>query len=92
VLICDSFGIHKTLKILEFCFKNNIILYRLPSYTSHKLQPCNIRVFGPLKAAYHDQAEQLYQGGANTVNKEDFISLYSPAREMAFTKRNITAV
>jgi hypothetical protein len=37
VLICDGFGTHKTLEILEFCFENNIILCRLPSYTSHKL-------------------------------------------------------
>ena len=44
-----------------------------------------------MKAAYHSQAEQLYQGGTNTVGKEHFISLYSPARERAFTKRNITA-
>jgi len=48
-------------------------------------------VFGPLKAAYRDEAERLFQGGANTVGKQHFTSLYSPAREKAFTKRNITA-
>ncbi|OCK96861.1 uncharacterized protein K441DRAFT_550337, partial [Cenococcum geophilum 1.58] len=37
ILICDGFGTHKTLKILEFYFKNNILLYRLSSYTSYKL-------------------------------------------------------
>jgi hypothetical protein len=35
VLICDGFGMHESLKILEFYFKNNIILYYLPSHTSH---------------------------------------------------------
>jgi hypothetical protein len=48
-------------------------------------------VFAPLKAAYCDKAERLFQGGANTVGKQHFTSLYSPAREKAFTKRNITA-
>jgi len=91
VLICDGFGTYETLEILEFCFEINIILCRLPSHTSHKLQPCDVGVFAPLKAAYRDQAERLYRGGANTVGKEHFISLYSPARERAFTKRNITA-
>ncbi|OBS17012.1 hypothetical protein FPOA_12469 [Fusarium poae] len=57
VLICDGFGTHETLEILEFCFENNIILCRLPSHTSHKLQPCDVSVFGPLKAAYRDQVE-----------------------------------
>ncbi|OCK94647.1 uncharacterized protein K441DRAFT_559298, partial [Cenococcum geophilum 1.58] len=47
VLIYNGFRTHETLKILEFCFKNNIILYYLPSYTSYKLQPYNIRVFTP---------------------------------------------
>jgi hypothetical protein len=91
VLICDSFRTHKTLKALEFCFENNIILYRLPSYTSYKLQPCNVRVFAPLKEAYRNEADRLFQGGVNTVGKQHFTSLYSPAREKAFTKRNITA-
>jgi hypothetical protein len=91
VLICDGFGTHETLEALEFCFENNILLCRLPSHTSHKLQPCDVGVFAPLKAAYRDEAERLFQGGANIVGKQHFTSLYSPAREKAFTKRNITA-
>ena len=48
-------------------------------------------MFAPLKAAYRDEADRLFRGGANTVGKQHFTSLYSPAREKAFTKRNITA-
>ena len=78
ILISDGFGTHETLEILEFCLENNILLCRLPSHTSHKLQPCDIGVFVPLKAAYRDEAERLRRGGANTVRKEHFISLYGP--------------
>ena len=60
-------------------------------YTSHKLQPCDVGVFASLKEAYRDEADRLFRGGANTVGKQHFTSLYSPAREKAFTKRNITA-
>ena len=91
VLICDGFGTHETLEILEFCFGNNIMLCRLPSHTSHKLQPCDVGVFAPLKTAYRDQVERLNRGGIDTVGKEDFTSLYDPARTKAFTRRNITA-
>jgi DDE superfamily endonuclease len=91
VLTCDGFGTHETLEILEFCFENNILLCRIPSHTSHKLQPCDIGVFGRLKAAYRDEVDRLYRGGANTVGKEHFTSLYSPARETALTPRNIIA-
>ncbi|TAQ90358.1 hypothetical protein B7494_g1303 [Chlorociboria aeruginascens] len=91
VLICDGFGTHETLEILEFCFENNIILCRLPSHTSHKLQPCDVAVFSSLKDAYREQVDRLEQGGVNTIGKQHFTSLLSPAREKAFTPRNIKA-
>jgi hypothetical protein len=91
VLICDGFGTHETLEILEFCFENNILLCRLPSHTSHKLQPCDVAPFARLKAAYRDQVDRLEQGGVNTIGKEHFTALYSPAREVAFTPKNIKA-
>jgi hypothetical protein len=89
VLINDGFGTHESLESMKFCYEHNIILCRLPSHTSHKLQPCDVGVFGPLKTAYREQVEQLYRGGANVVGKQHFTSLYSRARSVAFTPRNI---
>jgi hypothetical protein len=91
VLILDDFGTHETLEILEYCFANNIILCRLPSHTSHKTQPCDVAVFSPLKTAYREQVERLERGGVNAIGKEHFTSLYKPARERAFTPKNIKA-
>jgi hypothetical protein len=91
VLICDGFGTHETLEILEFCLANNITLCRLPSHTSHKLQPCDVGPFAPLKTAYRDQVERLNRGGVDKVGKEHFTYLYSPARDRALTKRNVRA-
>jgi len=82
---------HKSLEILEFCFENNILLYHFPLYTSHKLQPCDIAPFALLKAAYCDQVNRLEQGGINTIGKEHFTALYSPARERVFMPKNIKA-
>jgi hypothetical protein len=89
ILINDGFGTHESLELMTFCFENNIILCRLRSHTSHKLQPCDVGVFGPLKAAYREQVEQLYRGGANTVTKQHFTLLYDRARHTAFTSQNI---
>ena len=91
VLINDGFGTHETVEILEFALKNNIILCRLPSHTSHKTQPCDVGPFAPLKAAYRDEVERLNRGGIDQIGKEHFTSLYKPARSKAFTKRNILA-
>ncbi|EOA82623.1 uncharacterized protein SETTUDRAFT_48320, partial [Exserohilum turcica Et28A] len=75
----------------RFCFTNNIILCRLPSHTSHKLQPCDVGPFAPLKSAYREQVERLNQGGVDIVGKEHFTYLYNPARDRTLTKRNIRA-
>jgi len=66
ILINDAFETHESLDVLTFCFENNIVLCRLPSHTSHKLQPCDVSVFSPLKTAYREEVEHLERRGANT--------------------------
>jgi hypothetical protein len=48
-------------------------------------------VFSALKSAYREKDERLEQGGVNTIGKQHFTSLYSPARETALTAKNIKA-
>lgn len=91
LLISDGFGTHESPEILTFCFQNNIVPCRLPSHTSHKLQPCDVGVFGPLKTAYREQVERLYRGGANTIGKQHFTFMYDKARKAALVPRNIRA-
>ncbi|OKP10251.1 hypothetical protein PENSUB_4336 [Penicillium subrubescens] len=45
LLISDGFAAHESLKVLKYCLANNIIPCRVPSHTSHKLQPCDVGVF-----------------------------------------------
>jgi len=89
LLISDGFGTHESLELMKFCYENHIILCRLPSHISHKLQPCDVGIFGPLKSAYREQVERLYRGGAGTVDKRHFTYLYDRARQQAITRRNI---
>jgi hypothetical protein len=89
VLISDGFASHESLEVMTFCFENNITLCLLPSHTSHKLQPCDIAVIGPLKTAYREQVERLFRGGADTLGKQHFTLLYKHARDTAMTPRNI---
>lgn len=89
ILISDGLAPHESLDVMTFCFENNIVLCRLPSHTSHKLQPCDVAVFGPLKTAYREQVERLFRGGAGTIGKQHFTLLYSRARDIALTARNI---
>jgi hypothetical protein len=70
VLINNGFGPHQSLEAMQFCHDNSIILCRLPSHTSHKLQPGDVAVFGPLKMAYRERVGDLYRGGAKTIGKQ----------------------
>ena len=95
-LLSDEFEIYESLaggkgipKVTQFCHENNIIFCRLPPHTSHKLQSCDVRVFGLFKTAYRELEEELYRGGANTVGKQHFTFLYSQAWCATFTSRNI---
>ncbi|OCK95185.1 uncharacterized protein K441DRAFT_718061 [Cenococcum geophilum 1.58] len=63
-----------------------IILCRLPSHTSHKLQPCDV-----LKIAYREEIERLYRGGSNMIGKQHFTLLYDLARRKAMNSRNTTS-
>jgi hypothetical protein len=89
VLINDGFGTHESLELMKYCYKNNIILCRLPSHTSHKLQPCDVGIFGSLKIAYHEEVKRLYRGGSNIIGKQHFTLLYNRARRKAINSRNI---
>jgi hypothetical protein len=48
-------------------------------------------VFASLKDVYREQVNRLERGGVNTIGKQHFTSLFSPARERAFTPKNIKA-
>lgn len=48
-------------------------------------------VFAPLKTAYRDQVERLERAGVGTIGKMHFTALYGPARQRAFSKKNILA-
>jgi DDE superfamily endonuclease len=89
ILISDGFGTHESLEALQYCFETHIILCAYRRTPFIRLQPCDVGVFGPLKAAYREQVERLYRGGANTVGKQHLTSLYSRAREQAITSRNV---
>lgn len=89
VLINDGFSSHEFPEILEFCRDQAIVLCRLPSHTSHKTQPCDVGVFGPLKAADRDEVERTYGGGLGVVDKRHFTLLCDRARQKAMTRRNV---
>lgn len=91
VLINDGYGSHEALEVMQFCHENNIILVRFPSHSTHKVQPCDIGVFAPLKTYYGEEVDEFCRGGVIVIGKQHFTEMYSKARDKALTCRNIKA-
>lgn len=55
LLLLDNHGSHCSLAAYEFCRENGIIMLSFPPHTSHRLQPLDLTIFGPLKTAYSNE-------------------------------------
>ena len=52
VLLIDGHKSHINIDTSKLCKENNIILYCLPSHTSHVTQPLDVGFYGPLKSSW----------------------------------------
>jgi hypothetical protein len=89
LLILDGHSSHLTAEFDNFCKQSSIICLCMPAHASHLLQPLDVGVFGPLKRAYGKLLEARMIAGNNHIDKEDFLSLYPPARAEVFNSANI---
>ncbi|KAH9242537.1 hypothetical protein K456DRAFT_1804688, partial [Colletotrichum gloeosporioides 23] len=74
-----------------YCKENNIITLYMPAYSSHLLQPLDVRCFGLLKKAYGRQIEDKMRQGNTYITKEDFFPAFhkAPLHTQALTVKNI---
>ena len=90
LLICDSHNSHEALNLLETARVNDIHILALPPHTTHKLQPLDKSVFGPLSSYFNEACTgYLSAHPLNTINKWSFPRLLTSAWERAMMPRNI---
>ncbi|KIK12879.1 hypothetical protein PISMIDRAFT_59393, partial [Pisolithus microcarpus 441] len=68
---------------------NNIHLFALPPHTTHKLQPLDVGVFGPLQRSWSKQCEDYCRRTGEGIQRQHVVREYMQAREKAFTQANI---
>lgn len=56
----------------------------MPAYASHLLQPLNIGCFAVLKQSYRSRVAGYTRLDINSIEKDDFINIFSKARGNAF--------
>jgi hypothetical protein len=72
----DGLAAHVTLRVVEKALELGIIITQLPAHTTAHLQPEDVGIFGPVKAAYKDELDRRGQRGQE-INKPTFIKCVS---------------
>lgn len=90
LLILDGHSSHATAQFDQFCTARKIIPLYMPPHSSHLLQPPDVSCFGPLKKFYGQKIREAIQNGIYTIDKRDFLSLYTSIHQQAFSTSNIS--
>ena len=91
LLITDGHGSHFNLAFLDQCEARRIIVAIFPSHSTHRLQPLDVSLFGPLSQAYSNQLVDFFAAtqGLVGISKREFWGNFLPAFKASFTKANI---
>src|SRR6266481_7087388 len=77
LLIIDGHASHETPEVQQLCYAASppVILYCLPPKTTHKLQPLDVGVFGPLQNAWAKHVQECAAQN-RSVTRETIIEEY----------------
>lgn len=76
LLILDNHSTHCSVEAYDYCIANGIEVVSLPPHTSHRLQPLDLTIFGPLNTAFDDACDaQMKENGYLAITSEQLPSL-----------------
>ncbi|XP_044716504.1 DDE superfamily endonuclease domain-containing protein [Hirsutella rhossiliensis] len=76
LLVVDGFTGHTTLEFAEYCIKFDIIIAILPPHSTHIMQPLDVGVFQPLKAAHQKALRKTLAEGHLAFSRVDFLNAF----------------
>ena len=92
LLILDNHKSHVSMASIQSAKQNGLILLTIPLHTSHRLQPLDRSVFGPLKLKYNQAMDKWMQfNPGKIVTIYNIPPLVNKAYLAAFTPSNIQA-
>ncbi len=89
LLIYDGHGSHTTLEWIEHAREHNVHLFCLPPHTTHRLQPLDVGIFGPLQNAWFNQCDELLETTGEAMELRDVVTEYMKARRASFKPETI---
>jgi hypothetical protein len=91
LLVVDGHSSHVNMEFLDTCEQLRIIILILPPHATHRLQPLDVGLFGPLASYYSFEINELMRksGGLVQLTKRMFWGYFKRAWEKAFCATNI---
>jgi len=71
--------------MLRSAIENNIGLHLLPPHTTHRLQPLDVGVFGPLQRKWQERCDEIISETNTEVPRSQFVKQYMDVRNEVFT-------
>ena len=81
----DGHGSHVTPELRIYAEENGVHIYTFPSHTTHKLQPLDVGIFGPLQRAWQARCVEILQQRNTEVTQREFVGEYLTIRNQVFT-------
>ncbi|XP_041845662.1 uncharacterized protein LOC121642781 [Melanotaenia boesemani] len=92
LLLLDNHSSHLSVKGIDFCKSHGIILLSFPPHCSHKLQPLDRSVYGPLKRLVNNCCDSWMKAHPGvTMTIYDLPNIVKSALPLAATPSNIQA-
>lgn len=90
LLILDGHGSHVSYEALEFASEHNIEMACIPPHSSHRLQPLDTHIFGPLKKIWSDELSKYLSSSSKVIlTKYDFHKVFNITWKHLINKRGL---
>ncbi|KAM4064371.1 DDE superfamily endonuclease [Hirsutella rhossiliensis] len=84
LLVMDGFAAHEDPEFIWYCEMFEIVPFKLPSHTSHLLQPLDVGVYQHLKRAQQGALKKFVIGGGTRISRFDFLCQWNELFSAAF--------
>jgi hypothetical protein len=89
LLIIDGHSSHVTARFIVYCITSKINLFLLQPHSSHKTQPLDLSIFGPLKKAINLEVDRIFRHSTMRLLRVEWTSAYIKARARCFKPSSI---
>lgn len=90
LLLLDNHESHLSIEVLNLSKENGVTLLTFPPHCSHRLQPLDVGVYGPLKGYYNNACTSwMHVNPGTPMSIMEIAQCFGTAYPSAFTPKNI---